>query len=80
MNSVREKDQYILLCTDLMTPMQGQGQWTKYKMVEVNGACRQCRYEKHWLNRLCVTSNIKVFATQNGQMDSRLAGWTQLIM
>ena len=62
----RKLSQKILLCTDLVTPRQGQGQWKWYKMVEVNGAYKQGRYENIWLNRLRVGSNVKVFDTQDG--------------
>ena len=40
-------------------------------MVEVNCACKHGRYEKMWLNSLCVMSNAEVFAMQ----DSRSADW-----
>ena len=41
-----------------------------YKMVEVNGAYKHCRCKKKKkkrLNRLCVMSNLKVFAKQDRQ-------------
>ena len=46
-------------------PWQGQGQWTWYKMVEVNGAYKHGRYEKIWFNSLRVMANDKVFAKQD---------------
>ena len=45
------------------------GPWKWYKMVEVNGTCKHGRYNKIWLKSLCVMSNIKVFAMQDGRMD-----------
>ena len=74
MKSVGENEA-VLLCTELVTPRQGQGLWKWYKMVDVNGAYKKGRYEKIWLNGLPVTSNIKIFATQDG----RPVGQTQLI-
>ena len=52
-----------------------QGQWKWYKMADVNGAYKQCRYEKLWFKSLWVMSNFKVFAAQDG----RPAGRTRLI-
>ena len=34
-------------------------------MVEINGAYDYGRYEKIWVNSLCVMSNVKVFAMQD---------------
>ena len=44
-------------------------------MVEVNGAYKHHSCEKRWLNSLCVMSNIKDFAAEDGQSASQ----TQLI-
>ena len=63
-----------LLCADLVTSSQSQGQWKWCKMLEVNDAYYYGRYEK-MKKRLHVMSNIKVFATQ----DSQPASWTQFI-
>ena len=41
---------------------------SKYDMVEINGAYKDGRYDKSWLNSLHVMSNIKAFATQDGQL------------
>ena len=44
---------------------------SRIKKVEVNGACKHCRYEQIWLNSLRAMSNIKVFTMQNGRPASR---------
>ena len=53
-------------------------QWKWYKMVEVNCAYAVAGIKTYGcsnLNSLCVMSNIRAFATQDGQ----LAGQTRLI-
>ena len=43
-------------------------------MLEVNGAYKYDRYERIWLKSeaLLVLSSVKVFATQEGQLDWRM--------
>ena len=44
----RKWSQYVLLCADLVTPKQGQGQQKWYKIVEVNGPYMHGRNEQIW--------------------------------
>ena len=74
MKSVEEKwSQKVLLCADLVTPRQRQGQWKWYKKVDVNGAYRYSRHDKFglreeyacnvWFEKLVrVMSKTNVFA------------------
>ena len=43
-------------------------------MVEISGAYKHGKLDEIWLKSLRVMSNVKVFATQDGQLD----GQTQL--
>ena len=53
-NCVRIASQEALLCPDPVIPSQGQGQWKRYTMVEVNSAYEDERYETNWLKILRV--------------------------
>ena len=69
MKSARKWSPDVLLCADLVTPSQGQGQWKWYNIVEVNGAYQHGSYEKICLKSLCVMSNVEVFATQDRRVN-----------
>ena len=49
-----------------MTPSHGPGHRKWCKMADVNGACKQSRYEHIWLKSLSVMSNMKPFAIKDG--------------
>ena len=54
----KKQCQEVLLCTDLVTPRQSQGQWNWYQMVQVIGAYKRGGYGKIWLNSSGVMSNV----------------------
>ena len=64
------KKNEVLLYANLVTPRQGQGQSKWSKMVEVNGAYELGRYEQICHSSLHEMSNVKVLATQDGQMNT----------
>ena len=49
-----------------------QGHWKLYKMVQLKDACKHGRHEIKRLKSFCIMSNIKVFAKQDGWVDSQL--------
>ena len=64
---VRKGSQEVSLCSDCVTPMQRQGQGKWYTMVEVNGAYKYGRCEKHLVEKFaCNVHHLSnyVFATQ----------------
>ena len=62
-----------LLSTDLVTLSQGQGHIKLYRMLEVDGH-NMLLHGKYWgirLKSLCVKWKLKVFATENSQLDGQ---------
>ena len=69
----RKWSQYVLLCTDLVTPRQGKGQWKQYKMVDVNGAYKHGRYQTNLIVQFVYY--VKCFSYERwlaGQQDGRM--------
>ena len=59
------------ICFASLRPCDNQARSRSVKVVEVNGAYRHGRYENIGLNSLCVMSNVKVVATQDGRTARR---------
>ena len=53
----RKWSQEVLVCADLVTPMQGQGQRKWYKMVRVNGAYKHGRFLEKMVTKF--TCNVQ---------------------
>ena len=65
-------NQQVLLCAELATRSQGQGQWKANKIAEANGAYKHGWKETRWLKTcLLVMSKVKVFATQDWRTDGQ---------
>ena len=59
--------QEVLLCADLVTTSQDQGQWKWHTLVEVNSTNDRGRNGSFGLKSLRVASIVKVFATLDGR-------------